>query len=112
MILDIHQWGAHPLYQAFAVWHWVSGTGIIHSFIHYGWCLDFVLTTEATMRNCQNLCQRLSTRPRAGSLCLIEVAQGMALSEFRVLPCFRKLEIVDLISGEIDCEHKLVYWFV
>ncbi len=27
-----YQWGAHPLYQAFAVWHWVSGTGIIHSF--------------------------------------------------------------------------------
>ncbi len=27
-----YQWGAHPLYQALAVWHWVSGTGIIHSF--------------------------------------------------------------------------------
>ncbi len=27
-----YEWGAHPLYLALAVWHWVSGTGIIHSF--------------------------------------------------------------------------------
>ncbi len=36
----------------------------------------------------------------------------MALLRFRVLPFFCKQEIVDLICGEIDCEHKLVDWFV
>ncbi len=62
-----YQWGADPLYQAMAVWHWHS------SFIHCGWCLDLVLTAEATMRNCQKLCQPLLKCPRPGSLCLIEV---------------------------------------
>jgi hypothetical protein len=36
----------------------------------------------------------------------------MALLGFRALPIFCKQEIVDLIYGEIDCEHKLVDWFV
>ncbi len=56
-----YQSGADPPYQALAVWHWHS------SFIHCGWCLDLVLTTEATMQNCQKLCQPLLKCPRPGS---------------------------------------------
>ncbi len=56
-----YQWEADPLYQALAVWHWHS------SFLHCGWCLDLVLTTEATMQNCQKLCQPLLKCPRPGS---------------------------------------------
>jgi hypothetical protein len=102
-----YQSGADPLYQALAVWHWHS------SFIHCGWCLDLVLTTEATMENCQKLCQPLLKCPRPGSVCLIEVVTrygtfGIQSASF----FFCKQEIVDLICGEIDCEHKLVDWFV
>jgi len=110
VILDIHISGEH----IHCIRLWQSGTGCLALalFIHSLWVVFRLrIDNRSNYENCQNLCQPLSKRPRDGSLCFVEVVTRYGTFGIQSA-CFCKLEIVDLICGDIDCQHKLVDWFV
>jgi hypothetical protein len=98
----------------------VSGSGslALTFFVHWLWVVFRLGINNRS--NYAELSKALSTSVEMsttwitpGSLCLTEVVTRYGT--FGIQSCFLffcKQEIVDLICGEIDCEHKLVDWFV